>query len=387
MSILPFFRGIGLIAAVGLIVWGAMGGGKSSSLSVRSSARDTNHTSTPATTTTTPSGYYSQVQTPIADLRVGMRVAAFNPEVTSTQRATFQDPDPATWRMLELEMPKSSGGVLDITMLRPLEWLDAHNIVVGGSVALDMPELGAQGNARVLGVYPCPEIKPGPGQVITATFAHPATFQVLDVTIGEGEDAETIGVTETHPFWSVKHNAFIPVGKLSVGDELLTLHGQKKRLTALFPRPGPPERVYNLEVHGEHTYYVGHQQLLVHNECPGAKAVHDRFVQQVRPGAKEKVFKTPWSRGKGFGSRKFDDFDRLTGTGFEGNTTPWSKMTQEQLSRKLDQVAADYALLKTDPNIKRIVWFGTEELPATGLGRQLREALEQAGIPYWVITP
>lgn len=194
-----------------------------------------------------------------------MRVAAFNPEVTSTQRATFQDPDPATWRMLELEMPKASGGVLDITMLRPLEWLDAHNIVVGGSVALNMPELGAQGNARVLGVYPCPEIKPGPGQVITATFAHPATFQVLDVTIGEGADAETIGVTETHPFWSVKHDAFVPVGQLTVGDELLTLHGQKKRLTALLPRPGPPERVYNLEVHGEHTYFVGHQQLLVHN--------------------------------------------------------------------------------------------------------------------------
>ncbi len=87
--------------------------------------------------------------------------------------------------------------------------------------------------------------------------------------ICDGEDAETIGVTETHPFWSVKHNAFIPVGQLSVGDELLTLHGQKKRLTALLPRPGPPERVYNLEVHGEHTYYVGHQQLLVHNNYVG----------------------------------------------------------------------------------------------------------------------
>ncbi len=152
MRTLPIVRGIGLIAAVGLIVWGAMGGGKTSSLSVRSSARDTNHTSTP--TSTTPSGYYSQVQTPIAHLRVSMRVAAFNPEVTSTQRAKFQDPDPATWRMLELEIPKASGGVLDITMLRPLEWLDAQNIVVGGSVALNMPELGAQGNARVLGVSP-----------------------------------------------------------------------------------------------------------------------------------------------------------------------------------------------------------------------------------------
>jgi hypothetical protein len=75
-------------------------------------------------------------------------------------------------------------------------------------------------------------------------------------------------VTDNHPFWSETHQAFVPVGQLSVGDELLTLHGQKKRLTALLPRPGPPERVYNLEVHGEHTYYVGHQRLLVHNNYP-----------------------------------------------------------------------------------------------------------------------
>ena len=77
-------------------------------------------------------------------------------------------------------------------------------------------------------------------------------------------------------------------------------------------------------------------------------------------------------------SRRFDDFDDLTGTGYEGNTTPWSQMTQEQLARKLDQVGSDIALLKTDPRVKRIVWFGTEELPATGLGGQLRQALNNA---------
>jgi len=145
MNIVPIIRGIGLIAAAGLIVWGLVGGGNASSAPRRSTTRDIHH----STASAPPAGYYSQVLTPIADLRAGMRVAAFNPEVSSTERATFQDPDPATWRMLELEMPKASGGVLDITMLRPLEWLDAHNVVVGGSVALNMPELGAQGNARV----------------------------------------------------------------------------------------------------------------------------------------------------------------------------------------------------------------------------------------------
>ncbi|MDP1560663.1 MAG: polymorphic toxin-type HINT domain-containing protein [Pirellulaceae bacterium] len=240
-----------------------MGAGKTSSSSVRSSARDINNTA--ALTTTTPSGNYAQVQTHIADLRVGMRVAAFNPEVTSTQRATFQDPDQAIWRTLVLELPKAAGGVLEITMPRPLEWLEGHQAQVGRSIHLDMSELGATGQAKVLGIYPCPAIQEGPGQVVTATFAHPATHQILNVTIGDGPDAETIGVTETHPFWSVKHNAFVPIGQLSVGDEVLTLHGQTKRIETLLPRPGPAEKVYNLEVHGEHTYFVGHQQLLVHN--------------------------------------------------------------------------------------------------------------------------
>jgi hypothetical protein len=79
--------------------------------------------------------------------------------------------------------------------------------------------------------------------------------------------------------------------------------------------------------------------------------------------------------------------DKATGTGFEANTTHWSQMTQPQLSRKLDQAAADLALLKTNSDVQRIVWFGTEELPTTGLGGQLRLALEQCGIPYQVVNP
>ena len=123
------------------------------------------------------------------------------------------------------------------------------------------------------------------------------------------------------------------------------------------------------------------------NGGPSARAVHEKFVRKVRPGAKEAVFETPWSQGKGLGSRKFDDFDFTSGTGFEANTTPWSQMTEEQLSRKLDQAASDLALMKTHPHVNRVVWFGTEELPTTGLGGRLRQALQQAGIPYWVVKP
>jgi hypothetical protein len=88
------------------------------------------------------------------------------------------------------------------------------------------------------------------------------------------------------------------------------------------------------------------------------------------------------------GSRRYDDFDKLTNTGYEGNTTPWNEMTLEKLQDKLHQVGSDIMLLK-DPRsgVKKVIWFGTEELPTSGLGGQLRTALEQAGIEYRVIKP
>jgi hypothetical protein len=129
--------------------------------------------------------------------------------------------------------------------------------------------------------------------------------------------------------------------------------------------------------------------LVFQNPPPGisSKFLHDEYVDWVRPGARELTFETPWSASRGLGTRKFDDYDVRTLTGFEGNTTPWSEMTQQQLSRKLEQVGSDWALLRTDPTVQRIVWFGTDPLPTTGLGAQIREALEQAGIQYWVVMP
>jgi hypothetical protein len=61
-------------------------------------------------------------------------------------------------------------------------------------------------------------------------------------------------------------------------------------------------------------------------------------------------------------------------------------MTPEKLQAKLNQVGSDIMLLR-DPNsgVNRVIWFGTEALPTTGLGGQLRQGLQQAGIPYWVV--
>jgi len=231
-----------------------------------------------------------------------MRVAAENPEVSDAERKTFVDPDPATWRFLKLRLPKNQStdsgtasslvltpalatDFVAIDLLRPLEWLEKQGAKVGGRVYLDLQELGAKGWAEVLEIGPCPEIVPGPGSVVTATFAHQPTSEILDVTISVARQStggltldqpssqdtslasEIIGVTANHPFWSVDHQAFVPVGLLEPGTRVKTHLDQIQTIVSLHPRPGPPEKVYNLEVHSEHVYYVGQSSVLVHNAC------------------------------------------------------------------------------------------------------------------------
>jgi len=51
---------------------------------------------------------------------------------------------------------------------------------------------------------------------------------------------------------------------LKIGERLQSLSGDIRWVQQELPRPGP-EPVYNLEVHGEHVYYVGATGVLVHN--------------------------------------------------------------------------------------------------------------------------
>jgi hypothetical protein len=85
---------------------------------------------------------------------------------------------------------------------------------------------------------------------------------VYDLVV-EGEP-KPIGVTSSHPFWSVDRQAWVPVGELSMGERLLARDGSTPRVLSFTLRPEPAP-VYNIEVEGDHCYRVGEQGLLVHN--------------------------------------------------------------------------------------------------------------------------
>jgi hypothetical protein len=95
------------------------------------------------------------------------------------------------------------------------------------------------------------------------TVKHTATT-VVDLHYG----GETVTATPNHPFWEVRRRDWVDAGELVVGDQLLAANGSVVPLEQVAVRHGQ-FTVYNLEVEGQHTYFVGKTGVLVHNGPPG----------------------------------------------------------------------------------------------------------------------
>jgi hypothetical protein len=200
----------------------------------------------------------------IEDIQLGQRVVGRNPLRHETQSPS--EINPATWRAVRLSMIQN-GVEYDLAFLRSLSWLKSNGAVVGGSIPMELQEMGLNGPARVVGVDPCPFIESDDGtgrNVVTGTMAHPgANIVYRDIT---GLD-EPLGVTDTHPIWSETRQDFVVAGQLEIGEQFRTISGQSATLTRIHPHRGPPEMVFNLEVDGQHVYHVASSGLLVHNSC------------------------------------------------------------------------------------------------------------------------
>lgn len=220
---------------------------------------------------------------------------AGNPELQGPELPDAEI-EPKDWRLLHLRMQKSNGSHLEVELLRPIEWiltqalshaagspdptfgsprpltvaaneLALAEFLLDREINLDLPELGASGPATVLSIAPCPSVEPAGRagrRIVTGTFHHSAA-NVIHLQI-EGEP-DTIGTTDNHPFWSADRHEFVEAGQLRLGETLLLANGTPARLTRVTPHTGPPAPVFNLEVDADHTYHVGANGVLVHNEC------------------------------------------------------------------------------------------------------------------------
>ncbi|VTS04850.1 Uncharacterized protein OS=Planctomyces maris DSM 8797 GN=PM8797T_02084 PE=4 SV=1: PT-HINT [Tuwongella immobilis] len=161
---------------------------------------------------------------------------------------------------------------MEAELLRSVDWFNAHAVPpVGQSMRLDLPEMGAEGDAIVTSIEACPEIAPGRGRLVVSRFRH-SQGEVYDLRL-VGSDG-IIGVTAHHPLWSATRGAWVSAAELEPGEHLRGITqtadsgigegaGVVVAVASLLPRGQEP--VYNIEVEGDHCYRVGEQGLLVHN--------------------------------------------------------------------------------------------------------------------------
>jgi hypothetical protein len=157
--------------------------------------------------------------------------------------------------------------------------LPTEPLTVGSTIFVDLPEHGVSADFTVTAILPCPTPNPGDGYLVTTKFIH-ENAEILDLRI-EGS-ADVIGTTASHPFWSEDRQQFVTAGGLRVGENLLLADDTTRRVESLTRRENR-ETVYNIEVDGEHVFYVGNDGVLVHNECAGLHHLVARYLGSKVP--------------------------------------------------------------------------------------------------------
>jgi RHS repeat-associated protein len=94
------------------------------------------------------------------------------------------------------------------------------------------------------------------------TTKQPILSLVLEGSSGE---SDILRVTDEHPF-RTKERGWVEAGDLGIGEEILQLSGGWLRVAGATVEQ-KRETVYNFEVEGFHTYFVGKQGAWVHNTC------------------------------------------------------------------------------------------------------------------------
>jgi hypothetical protein len=189
---------------------------------------------------------------------------------------------PTEWREFVLELGTSphqqSGGQQGVrsgtlSLLRPLTWLEQNRLTMPSGhygakgevwVSLVIPEWGLEGAARVLEIKPCPEIRPGPGRLVLMKSTTRYSGEMATITLTGSCDAIT--GTAGHPIFSIDRAAYVDLGDLMPGERVRTADGWAT-VEAMSRWRGQQE-VYNLEVDGEHRFFVGRAKVESHNSAP-----------------------------------------------------------------------------------------------------------------------
>ena len=110
-------------------------------------------------------------------------------------------------------------------------------------------------------------------------------------------DKEVIIASEEHPFW-VRQNGWVAARDLLPGDDLCSLSGENVKIINVFVEfLRNPVEVYNFEVEDWHTYFVGKNNVLVHNKCSLTK-IQDSYLKKKGLNAHRIKYETLHDKAK-----------------------------------------------------------------------------------------
>ena len=197
----------------------------------------------------------------IESINVGDRV--LTKTITDDAQPSQTDVDPTSWRQITLKLfnEQFPADVLNVVLLRPVDWVAATGAAARARIWLDLEDIGLTGWATVQSVEPCPDIKPGIGRVVLATYTH-YNNDVYELQI-EGQE-KPLEPTGLHRLYSATRGDWIRTEDLVAGEKLKTRTGAVT--VASISQKSGSHRVYNLEVEGEHVYFTSEGEILGHNQ-------------------------------------------------------------------------------------------------------------------------
>jgi hypothetical protein len=253
---------------------------------------------------------------PIEQIPLGARIEATNPRSWDRDESA-PEPDEATWSKIGIRVARPSGAVVELEILRPNAWVDAHHLAVGQPLSLTMPEMAFAGEGAITSIDACPPLAAGPGNVVTGRFVTYNARRLAKVTF---EGGVTLEGTPQHPVWSLDRNDWVGLGELEPGERVSAHDGAA--VVASVHIAFAHEPVYNIEVHGDHVYEVTSLGILVHNDVPDCI----RFFE----------YKAKLKKGVKLSPDELIDYNELARR-FDFGDGPWTNpfLEMEQLRKEL----------------------------------------------------
>jgi YD repeat-containing protein len=152
----------------------------------------------------------------------------------------------------------SMAGRVDLSLLRPVEWL--AQVPLKSGARLYIPDLGVDCEIDYYSIEKLVSIANIPGVVTGVSRVE----SVPTLRVGFESEADPVITTADHPFYSEESKQWTPARQLRVGESVRTMHGTCRVASKA---PGPRSTVYNIESSGYHTYCVSGRGIVVHNSC------------------------------------------------------------------------------------------------------------------------